>query len=70
MADTRARLAAAGLAHAELPAVADIDEPADLALLPPGWLDGLVAADTPATGAPPAAPCGHHPNPAVPHDKA
>jgi hypothetical protein len=21
--------------------VADIDEPADLALLPPGWLDGL-----------------------------
>jgi rSAM/selenodomain-associated transferase 1 len=40
MADTRARLAAAGVAHAELPAVADIDEPADLAHLPPGWLDG------------------------------
>ena len=37
MADTRARLVAAGLAHAELPAVHDIDEPADLAHLPPGW---------------------------------
>ena len=37
MARTRARLAAAGLAHHELPAVADIDEPADLAHLPPGW---------------------------------
>jgi rSAM/selenodomain-associated transferase 1 len=38
MADTRARLAAAGVAHLELPAVHDIDEPADLAHLPPGWL--------------------------------
>ena len=37
MADTRARLAAAGVAHAELPALPDIDEPADLAHLPPGW---------------------------------
>jgi len=37
MAETRARLAQAGLRHAELPAVADIDEPADLAHLPPGW---------------------------------
>ncbi len=38
MAQTRAALAAAGLRHAELPPVADIDEPADLARLPPGWL--------------------------------
>jgi len=35
---TRARLAAAGLRHAELPALADIDEPPDLRHLPPGWL--------------------------------
>lgn len=38
MTDTRARLAAIGVVPAELPAVADIDEPADLAHLPPGWL--------------------------------
>jgi glycosyltransferase A (GT-A) superfamily protein (DUF2064 family) len=38
MAQTRAALAAAGLRHAELPPVADIDEPPDLARLPPGWL--------------------------------
>jgi rSAM/selenodomain-associated transferase 1 len=38
MADTRVRLATAGLTHVELPAVADIDEPADLQHLPPGWL--------------------------------
>ena len=38
MAHTRERLAAAGLRHVELPAVADIDEPADLVHLPPGWL--------------------------------
>lgn len=37
MADTRERLAAAGLSHIELPPVADIDEPADLVHLPPGW---------------------------------
>ena len=37
MADTRERLAAAGLSHIELPPVADIDEPADLAHLPPEW---------------------------------
>ena len=36
MAETRARLAQAGLRHTELPPVADIDEPADLAHLPPG----------------------------------
>ena len=38
MALTRQRLAAAGLRHAELPPVPDIDEPADLAHLPPGWV--------------------------------
>lgn len=38
MADTRERARAAGLRWAELPAVPDIDEPADLAQLPPGWL--------------------------------
>lgn len=37
MAHTRERLQAAGLRHIELPAVADIDEPADLQNLPPGW---------------------------------
>jgi uncharacterized protein len=36
MAHTRARLAAAGVAHAELPPVHDIDEPADLLHLPAG----------------------------------
>lgn len=34
MAQTRQRLVAAGIAHAELPSVADIDEPADLQHLP------------------------------------
>ena len=38
MAHTRERLAAAGLRHAELPPVADIDEAADLVHLPRGWL--------------------------------
>lgn len=38
MAVTRQRLARIGLRHAELPPLADIDEPADLAHLPPGWL--------------------------------
>ena len=37
MADTRVRLRAAGLRWAELPAVPDIDEPADLIHLPAGW---------------------------------
>jgi len=41
MEDTRERLRAAGVRWAELPPVADIDEPADLRHLPPGWLDGL-----------------------------
>ena len=38
MAHTRERAAAAGLRLAELPAIADIDEPADLVHLPQGWL--------------------------------
>ena len=38
MAHTRRRLTAAGLRHAELPPLHDIDEPADLAHLPVGWL--------------------------------
>jgi rSAM/selenodomain-associated transferase 1 len=38
MALTRERLRAAGLRWAELPAVADIDEPADLFHLPVEWL--------------------------------
>jgi rSAM/selenodomain-associated transferase 1 len=38
MAQTRARARRAGLRWAELPAVADIDEPADLVHLPAGWL--------------------------------
>jgi uncharacterized protein len=38
MQHTRERLRAAGLRHTELPAVADIDEPADLIHLPEGWL--------------------------------
>jgi rSAM/selenodomain-associated transferase 1 len=38
MATTRERLMAAGLRHVELPEVHDIDEPADLAHLPAGWL--------------------------------
>lgn len=41
MADTRERLRAAGVRWAELPPVADIDEPGDLRHLPPQWLDGL-----------------------------
>lgn len=38
MAHTRDRLQGAGLRWAELPPVADVDEPADLVHLPPGWL--------------------------------
>jgi hypothetical protein len=39
MARTRERLAAAGLRHVELPPQHDIDEPADLLHLSPGWLE-------------------------------
>jgi uncharacterized protein len=44
LAQTRLRLAAAGLHHHELPALADIDEPDDLQHLPPGW---WAASDVP-----------------------
>lgn len=43
MQHTRERAAAAGLRVAELPPLADIDEPADLRHLPPAWLDGTTA---------------------------
>jgi len=52
MADTRERLRAAGVRWAELPPVADIDEPADLARLPPGWLDGPLPAQRSAQPGP------------------
>lgn len=41
MAETRLRLAAAGLSHTELPLLHDIDEPADLVHVPRAWLQGL-----------------------------
>ncbi len=41
MAETRERLREAGVRWTELPAVPDIDVPADLVHLPAGWLDGL-----------------------------
>ncbi|MFY9460715.1 MAG: DUF2064 domain-containing protein, partial [Aquabacterium commune] len=41
MEETRERLRAARVRWAELPPVADIDEPGDLVHLPPGWLDNL-----------------------------
>ncbi len=37
MAATEARLAELGLRAARLPPLADVDEPADLVHLPPGW---------------------------------
>ena len=47
MAHTRARLAAVGVAHAELPAVHDIDEPADLQHLPAGLVRPLQRTPAP-----------------------
>ena len=47
MAQTRQRLAAAGVVHAELQSVADIDEPADLQHLPAFLLDPLDASHQP-----------------------
>ncbi len=38
MQSTRERLAQEGIVHAELAPIADIDEPADLRHLPPGWV--------------------------------
>jgi rSAM/selenodomain-associated transferase 1 len=43
MQQTRDSAAAAGLRVAELPPLADIDEPVDLRHLPPGWLEGITA---------------------------
>lgn len=51
MADTRKRLQAAGARWAELPPVADIDGPADLAHLPVGWLAAAQAAARPGATA-------------------
>jgi hypothetical protein len=51
LADTRTRLAAAGLRWAELPPVADIDEPPDLIHLPVAWRSTLNADLSPFTGA-------------------
>jgi uncharacterized protein len=48
MAQTRLRLAAAGLSHIELPPLADIDEPADLAHLPRAWGDFGAKTSQPA----------------------
>lgn len=48
MADTRKRLHTAGVRWAELPPVADIDEPADLAHLPAAWLEALQSAQRPS----------------------
>ena len=47
MEHTRQRLREAGLRWAELPAVADVDEPADLVHLPAEWRD-ILGAGTPA----------------------
>lgn len=47
MEETRERLRAAGARWMELAPVADIDEPADLVHLPPGWRDALVLPYTP-----------------------
>jgi rSAM/selenodomain-associated transferase 1 len=57
---TRARLRAAGLRWAELQPLADIDEPADLVHLPPGWMRAAAraAAGVDATA---AAAGGAHP---------
>jgi hypothetical protein len=44
MDETRERLRAANVRWKELAPVADIDGPADLMHLPPGWLDGLPAS--------------------------
>lgn len=66
--ETRARLAAAGLRHAELPAVADIDEAADLVHLPAAWDMGAAVTMTDSTRCAPAMPDLPHPaEPAVPH---
>lgn len=48
MQQTRDRLRRANLRWAELPAVADVDEPADLCHVPSDWLAGLARPETPS----------------------
>ncbi len=48
MQQTRDRLRRANLRWAELPPVADVDEPADLCHVPPDWLAGLARPETPS----------------------
>jgi len=64
MAETRRRAAAAGLRWRELPALHDIDEPADLAQLPPGWLEAVAAAT--AAAGPTPHPSEGAPTPVTP----
>lgn len=45
--DTRERVRHAGLRHAEMAPVADIDEPGDLAHLPPSWRGAYIAPGRP-----------------------
>ena len=54
LTQTRQRLKNAGFSHAELPAMADIDVPADLAHLPPDWPESTatVAAAAPGRSCP------------------
>ena len=67
MADTRERLAAAGLHHAELPAVPDIDEAADLVHLPAAWDTGAAVTMPDSTRCAPAMSDLPHPaEPALP----
>jgi rSAM/selenodomain-associated transferase 1 len=54
MADTRERLAAAGLHHAELPAVPDIDEASDLQHVPAAWRVGAAVTMPDSTRCAPA----------------
>jgi rSAM/selenodomain-associated transferase 1 len=61
MAETRQRLAAAGLHHAELPAVPDIDEAADLLHLPAAWATGAAVTMPDSTRCAPAMPDLPHP---------
>lgn len=67
MTHTRDRLRAEGLRHVELLPVHDIDEPADLAHLPCGWLAPARHAHGPDVGlrsAPPLRPDSPHGRPA------
>ena len=68
MADTRERLAAAGLHHAELPAVPDIDEATDLQHVPAAWGVGAAVTMPDSTRCAPAMSDLPHPTePAAPN---